>query len=440
VARTADRSVTLVLDPDDDVDDLARLRRLHARPLGQVVCEPAPGGGTAGLARSLLAALGKELEPGPPRDPLWQLVDLHLQAERVHDLILLRAHTLAYPALRHLADHTQDAGAHLWLVVHQERAPAPVAQLLEGVPHDTATLPTLLGHAPDSREPVVEDDVPIGAGRQFPYLDALDFTFEPAPRRARTAIARELSRGDRARVRDAWDEAHAWTAVWLEQRPDATYPEAADAVYTLARHGDTQSEIYLRIRAALEAFDRAGVDTDLDAVDHTLTNTFGETRPCQFNHAVSRAAALADHSADPELAALIALAAVVRDLYFIQQANLVDLADSGSIIAGPWGGTTAIPPELRRFLATLKRKLGHERPHPAVPLFPGNSHGRRGGPAIRRTLQALDAPASLWEDPPDTDLGTGDSADGRALLRRLTAWNLRLQRRHEGKDRAGAGH
>jgi hypothetical protein len=68
VARTADHTLTLVLDPDDDVDDLARLRRLHARPLGQVVCEPAPGGGTAGLARNLLAALGKDLDPGPSRD------------------------------------------------------------------------------------------------------------------------------------------------------------------------------------------------------------------------------------------------------------------------------------------------------------------------------------------------------------------------------------
>lgn len=196
----------------------------------------------------------------------------------------------------------------------------------------------------------------------------------------------------------------------------------------------------MRIRAALDAFDRAGVDTDLDAVDHTLTYTFGETRPCQFNHAVSHATALADQSADPELAALIALAAIVRDPHFIQQANLADLVASGSMIVGPWGGTTAIPPELRRFLATWKHRLGRERTQPAAPLFPGSSHGRRDRPAIRRTLQALDAPASPWEDPPDTELGAGESADGRALLQRLTAWNLRLQRRHEAKTPAAADH
>jgi hypothetical protein len=440
VARTADRTLTLVLDPDDDVEDLARLRRLHARPLGQVVCEPAPGGGPGGLARSLLAALGKDLDPGPRRDPLWRLAELHLRGEHVHDLILLRAHTLGYPALRSLADHTLPAGVQLWLVVHQERAPAPVAQLLEGVPHDTAALPTLLAHVPDSVEPV-DDDVPTGAGRQFPYLDALHPPFPPSPPpRARTAITRELNRRDRARVYDAWDEARAWTVAWLEQHAGAPYPDAADAIYALARHGDTQSEIYVRIRAALDAFDRAGVDTDVDAVDHTLTYTFGETRPCQFNHAVSRATTLADHSADPELAALIALAAIVRDPHFIQQANLGHVAADGSVIAGPCGGSTAIPPELRRFLATWKHKVGRRRPHPAVPLFPGSSHGRRGRPAIRRTLQALDAPASLWEDPPDTEIGSGDSADGRALLHRLTVWNLWPQRRPEVEPRAAAGH
>lgn len=147
MARTAHRTLTLVLDPDDDVETLARLRRLHARPLGQVVCEPAPGDGRSGLARSLLAALGKTVDDDAQREPLWRLVDVHLRAERIRDLVVIRAHTLTYPALRRLADHAHDAGAQLWLVVHQERAPAPVAQLLEALPHQTASLQELLDHA-----------------------------------------------------------------------------------------------------------------------------------------------------------------------------------------------------------------------------------------------------------------------------------------------------
>jgi hypothetical protein len=86
VARTADRTLTLVLDPDDDGDDLARLRRLHARPLGQIVCEPAPGGGAAGLARSVLAALGKDLDVGPRRDPLWRDLAVGVATGGLHDL------------------------------------------------------------------------------------------------------------------------------------------------------------------------------------------------------------------------------------------------------------------------------------------------------------------------------------------------------------------
>jgi hypothetical protein len=45
----------------------------------------------------------------------------------------------------------------------------------------------------------------------------------------------------------------------------------------------------------------------------------------------------------------------------------------------------------------------HERIPPAaagaMPLFPGNSHGRTGQPAIRRRLARLDAPASLESIP-----------------------------------------
>jgi hypothetical protein len=37
-------------------------------------------------------------------------------------------------------------------------------------------------------------------------------------------------------------------------------------VFAVARAGDTASEIYVRIRAALDAFDGAGIETDVDAL------------------------------------------------------------------------------------------------------------------------------------------------------------------------------
>lgn len=316
------------------------------------------------------------------------------------------------------------------------RSPAAVAQLLEALPHDTASLDRLLEHAPDLPDPPDDETLPLGAGPEFPYLEAGGgaLAFE-RPRRPRTAIAYGLARGERSLVYGVWDRAHTWNR-WFDEHPEATYQQSADAVYLLARHGDTASEIYVRTRAALDVFVRAGLDTDVNGVDSTFDHAFGEIRPCDFNAATARAAALADQSPDPQLAALIALAAVCRDPFLIRQANLRALHPDGGALAGPWGGVLAIPPELRRFLATHHQQLEPLANRAPAALFSGTSHGRLSQPAIRRALAALDAPASLWEDPPDTPLGEGANADGRTLLNSLTAWNLWLERRHQ-REAAG---
>ena len=239
MARTAERNLSVVLDPHDDLATLNRLRRLHARPFGQVVCEPAPTGGSSGLARSVLAALGKDPDLGPRRDPLWRLVDVHLRAERTRELIVLRAHTLTYAALRRLADITDAAEIHLSLVVHTERLPGPVAQLVEGLPHDARELDRLLEQTPDpAGEQDEVDELPAGAGLEFPYVHAIS----GHDGRPRSAIARTLPRAQRVEVVELWDQAHAWTTRWLDEHPDAPYQQCADAIYLLARHGDSASE------------------------------------------------------------------------------------------------------------------------------------------------------------------------------------------------------
>ncbi len=60
-------------------------------------------------------------------------------------------------------------------------------------------------------------------------------------------------------------------------------------------------------------------------------------------------------------------------------------------------------------------------------MFPGSPHGRMGQASIRRALAELDAPASIWQDPPGTTIGEGANADGRQLLHSLTAWTLWLR-------------
>lgn len=96
VARAAERTVTLILDAGDELADLEELRRLHSRPYGQILCEPDPTATRTGLAHHLLAALGKH--PGDLTGEVspWPLVECHLKAERVRDLVLARAQTLTY--------------------------------------------------------------------------------------------------------------------------------------------------------------------------------------------------------------------------------------------------------------------------------------------------------------------------------------------------------
>ena len=352
---------------------------------------------------------------------------MHLRAERTRELIVLRAHTLTYAALRRLADVTDSADIHLWLVVHAERLPGPVAQLLEGLPHDTGELARLLEQTPDLADEHDDvDELPAGAGLEFPYLHGIG----GHDGRPRSAITASLSRGQRAAVHDSWDEAHAWMTRWIDEHPETTYQQSADAVYLLARHGDSASEIYTRIRAALDAFTRAGEDTDVRAVDAVLQWSFGEVRPCEFNVAFARAAALADQTPDPQLAALIALAAVMRCPRYIRQLDHDTVASDGSRLYGPWGGLFAIPPELRRFIATQHQQLSTYAKRRSIAMLPGNSHGRMSQTAIRRALAELDAPASLWHDPPGSTIGEGANADGRMLLHTLTTWDLWLSRDH----------
>jgi hypothetical protein len=169
VARTVDPPITLIVDPDDDLACLEQLRRLHARPYGQILCEPAPTATSAELARYLLEGLGKPSR-NLSRGHLWQQVDCHLRAEHVHDLALARAHTLTYAALRDLADHARDADVSLWLLIAAEQPTAAITQLVEARPHETAELQQLIGRWRQAEAPAEPATVPAGNGSQYPWL------------------------------------------------------------------------------------------------------------------------------------------------------------------------------------------------------------------------------------------------------------------------------
>ncbi len=128
-------------------------------------------------------------------------------------------------------------------------------------------MPDLLALTPELADDDRQPDLPLGSGPVYPYLAAIHDAYEPLPRRrVRSTLTHDLSRADRVAVYDTWDQAHDWTTRWLNDRAEWLDQDAADAILALARRGDTDSEIYVRIRAALDAFQHAGVTTNVRAV------------------------------------------------------------------------------------------------------------------------------------------------------------------------------
>ena len=413
MARTVDPPITLIVDPDDDLACLEQLRRLHARPYGQILCEPDPTATSAELARYLLEGLGKHSE-SLTRGQLWQQVDCHLRAEHVHDLALTRAQTLTYPALRDLAEHTHDAGVAVWLLIAAEQPTAAIAQLLEARPHQTADLQQLIDRWHRAEPPGQPATVPAGHGSQYPWL---------TPRSSEKpltlpALRARLAAPERALVADTWQEVTDWMTRWLDDAGDCTKGELAHSIYSVASPGDTASEILVRAQAAITAVHSAGICTNRHVLDRGLTLMFGETRPLQWTRGVQRAIALVDQTADPQLAAIIALSLVYRHPETIRRINVGGVAASGTMATTSWAGPRAIPPGLDKALATQRDQQLRAGAGPEAPLLRGVTHGRMSAQAITQALATLDAPHSLWhresdEYPAEIDL------DGRSILHRL---------------------
>lgn len=416
VAHTAEQhALTLVLDPEDDLATLRQLRALHARPLGQIVCEPSPATGLHDLAHHLLRALGKT--PGG-RDHAWSRAQAHLEAEMIEHLVLLRAHVLDYPALRRIADCTLATGARLWLAAAGDIATRPIRQLLELRPHATATLEHLTAslNLGSIDEP---DDLPTGRGLDFPLLP------QNTHRRTRTQVSGVLRGRPRSTVLELYDAAHTWTTDWLEARPQATEQETADAVYRLAQ-ASTASETIARASGGLRALADAGCAINTQALDCLNRDEWFETRPQHHHHLAVRAAAISDRCPDPADAALIALGAICQCRYRLRHIQVRDLAPDAAMLL--IGSILAVPPPLRAALRA-QRTLAHAAGGPHGPLLTGPS-GQPNQRTMRACYQRHAVPASLrvqFSDEPQLtadEIYDGFGDDGANVLYRLNPANL----------------
>jgi hypothetical protein len=181
---------------------------------------------------------------------------------------------------------------------------------------------------------------------------------------------------------------------WLDNTGDCTGGEVARSIHSVASAGGTASELLVRAQAAIAAVHTAGIRINRPVLDHDPTLAFGETRPLQWTASVQRATALIDQTADPQLAAIIALSLVYRHPETIRQVNVGGVAADGTIAATSWAGPRAIPTGLAKALATQRDQQLRTSATPTAPLLPGIKGRRMSARAISQTLATLMLPAA----------------------------------------------
>ncbi len=213
-----------------------------------------------------------------------------------------------------------------------------------------------------------------------------------------------------------WQAVTHWMARWLDDAGDCTKGELAHSIYSVASAGDTASELLVRAQAAIAAVHAAGIR--INRLDRDLILMFGEARPLQWTRSVQRAIALIDQTADPQLAAIIALSLVYQHPETIRRINVGGVAATGTMATTSWAGPRAIPPGLDKPLATQRDQQLRAGADRDAPLLRGVTHGRMSARAISQALATLDAPRSLWHRASDEHLSDAD-LDGRSILHTL---------------------
>jgi hypothetical protein len=256
-AARSPAAVRLLVDPYDTVECVRALNGRHRPGDGVVVCHPLPDvDSPTVLAGDVLVALGKRpgcLAAEGVRRRGWEVAGLWLRAERVTDLVVLRAHRLPASRWRELAELTASVGAVLWLVSHRMGLDGAHQAVLGTCGVDPAGQPwrDALGALPPvSTEPdpgpfPAVPDVDFVAFRSAArrLLDPDGFSRVDAVYRAAFQVAVEEARVLRVQARCA--EVDCWRGV-----------EAA--VQRVTVDAGSEAEVLARVRAAQAGFFREG--------------------------------------------------------------------------------------------------------------------------------------------------------------------------------------
>lgn len=277
-ASTAGRreAVRVFLDPADDATITADLLRRHDPPGGRVVVHPTPAATrTQELGHDLLAALGRPVNRlGAERlvaaRPAWRAVAAWMQADRITELVVLRADRLTATSWSRLIDLCRSTGTRLTLVCHTQPIPPPLADTLQGIDHHVLTDPDPLGlplpvPRRDDDSPNEHDgptgDVEAAVLPRVTYPGVVNYRIHAFDRLGATEFARSdaVYQAAQAAVR-AWLDTHSTPAESENGR------ETVMVLLTEIVHDSpSRTHTLARLHGAQAAFRRHGLKLTLPA-------------------------------------------------------------------------------------------------------------------------------------------------------------------------------
>jgi hypothetical protein len=226
-----------VLNAEIQPRTMARLLSLHDMESGVLVCHPVPPAKAAGnLAPDVLYALGKHPSTrGWPRNPraAEHSSTIWLQAERITDVLLLRAELFAHTSLAELVELNRRAGARTWLIFDSLSARRAAAAQLG------ARLTTRVRITPRGDQPRTPIKTHTRWPATSPWLARASAT--------RTFTIDQLNALD-ARMHAAFNNTSSWLSTQRQLSPEAT-----ERFLALLTSDASQQTRYARILGASSA-------------------------------------------------------------------------------------------------------------------------------------------------------------------------------------------
>lgn len=248
------------MDPTDDVRVTAGLLAHHDPSRGLVVVHPTPAPPRNHvLAHDVLAALGRpvnrvDAEHLGPAKRAWAAAAAWMLAERIHDLVVLRADRLPAHALVRLLALRRQTDARLLLVCHRPQLSVPLVAALTGLEHHVfRDVPDHLGD-PDNPMPGPDRQRTTRGEDDLPSCSVI-----PGVAHYRAEMFRRLDPAGFARVDAAYLHGFDTACRWLRAHSSSgligVAPEQLQTILAeLVHDSPTRRHTVTRLRGAQAGF------------------------------------------------------------------------------------------------------------------------------------------------------------------------------------------